>query len=177
MADQFRCHSGYCIESFRLCDGAIDCADRSDESDCGKSHPPPTFHETVGLFEERATIQCKNGDFACFAGEQCVSYTLVCDGHGDCQDFSDEANCSKFFTSHLNNLSISQLQPRHPNNSFTSLMSFPAAFIKIFSRLTASKNHELNLKSYHTDQTILQGKNFFLIIQNDQWSFELNADS
>lgn len=124
LADQFRCNSGYCIESFRLCDGAIDCFDRSDESDCGKSHPALTFHlnETVGFFYEHASIQCKNGEFACFAGEQCVSYTLVCDGHGDCQDFSDEANCSKFFTSRLNDLSISQLHC-YPNNLFSSLKS------------------------------------------------------
>lgn len=32
----FICHSGQCIESHLVCDNKADCADRSDELDCGE---------------------------------------------------------------------------------------------------------------------------------------------
>ena len=40
-------------------------------------------------------IQCQSNEFACTSGDQCVPFTLVCDGRKDCQDFSDEAACRK----------------------------------------------------------------------------------
>ena len=35
--DEFKCGTGQCINSNRRCDRIIDCPDRSDEVDCGKS--------------------------------------------------------------------------------------------------------------------------------------------
>ena len=32
----FVCHSGHCIESHLVCDNKADCADESDEMDCGE---------------------------------------------------------------------------------------------------------------------------------------------
>lgn len=35
-ATDFVCRSGHCIESYLVCDNKADCADESDEIDCGE---------------------------------------------------------------------------------------------------------------------------------------------
>ena len=35
-SDQFMCKDGRCIMQTKFCDGRLDCADNSDEIDCGK---------------------------------------------------------------------------------------------------------------------------------------------
>ena len=40
-------------------------------------------------------LECESGYFQCFHGG-CISSVKVCDSHIDCNDLSDEINCSKF---------------------------------------------------------------------------------
>ena len=94
--DQFKCNSGQCIESAQRCDRIVDCPDRSDENSCGKT-TRNSIANCVYLYFAPLGIQCQSGEFSCSSGNQCVPYSLVCDGRKDCQDFSDEANCRKFF--------------------------------------------------------------------------------
>lgn len=99
--DQFRCGSGQCIEGDRRCDRTVDCPDRSDESNCGKFPVRVcTFDFWLMVYPTSwicVGVQCKSGEFSCVSGDQCVPYSLVCDGRRDCQDFSDEAECRKCF--------------------------------------------------------------------------------
>ncbi|XP_074601466.1 uncharacterized protein LOC141855356 [Brevipalpus obovatus] len=61
-----------CIPKVKVCDGAQDCIDASDEADCENSCPGDSF-------------RCDNG--------KCIERRWVCDGFNDCSDFSDERGC------------------------------------------------------------------------------------
>lgn len=73
-----RCRSGECITASRKCNNFVDCADRSDESDC---------------IPEKIEVICNWEEFKCHDGKQCIPIELRCDKTNDCRDKSDEADC------------------------------------------------------------------------------------
>lgn len=77
---EFRCNSGECITTSRVCDGRKDCSDSSDESECGQKKP----------------LRCSYEEFKCHNAEKCIPREQKCDMHNDCTDKSDEADCEHF---------------------------------------------------------------------------------
>ena len=40
------------------------------------------------------SVNCSNGEFPCSTGDQCILASFVCDNETNCEDGSDEVNCT-----------------------------------------------------------------------------------
>lgn len=98
LADEFHCNNGLCLPPSYRCNGDDDCGDESDEQFCG------TFQLLMDVsclirFQESSTLAhgiaaCKSEEHLCPDG-RCIQQSWVCDGESDCEDGSDESNCSE----------------------------------------------------------------------------------
>ncbi|XP_059618932.1 putative vitellogenin receptor isoform X2 [Phlebotomus argentipes] len=78
---EFRCGSGECKTSSRVCNGHADCADGSDEAKCEEKD-----------FRKKG-VKCSFDEFRCSDGSMCISQENRCDLNRDCSDGSDEEDC------------------------------------------------------------------------------------
>ncbi|KAI1283114.1 Basement membrane proteoglycan [Halotydeus destructor] len=71
---QIKCRNGECVPRDAVCNGKVDCKDKSDETSCH--------------------VRCKYDEFKC-ESNQCIRKTNRCDDRLNCLDGSDERNCQK----------------------------------------------------------------------------------
>ncbi|ERE76788.1 sortilin-related receptor [Cricetulus griseus] len=87
LPNYFRCSSGTCVMDTWVCDGYRDCADGSDEEAC------PSLANTTAASTPTQRGRCDRFEFECHQPKKCIPNWKRCDGHQDCQDGQDEANC------------------------------------------------------------------------------------
>ncbi|XP_061614258.1 suppressor of tumorigenicity 14 protein homolog isoform X2 [Phyllopteryx taeniolatus] len=71
------CAKKVCVPKSSVCDGVVDCADRSDEVNCTRAH----------------LKGCPSSSYKCGNGKCVSKLNPECDGLKDCQDGSDELRC------------------------------------------------------------------------------------
>ncbi|XP_077971844.1 uncharacterized protein LOC144425918 isoform X2 [Styela clava] len=108
--ENFDCGDGMCIPASFVCDDEADCVDGEDEVNCtAKEHMVNKNADRMLLFAKlkvhlRFEVQgfsrllrikpCTESEFRCGNGD-CINRLFVCDHYGDCNDGSDEFNCTK----------------------------------------------------------------------------------
>lgn len=106
--------SKVCIRRTQLCDGYSDCPDGSDEENCPNSWVSSVLNKSDVVycddgrpyqrklacsgFIEKCKNSCSTCDeiyaFSCKSEKMCLPKSMVCDGKKDCNDGSDEIDCS-----------------------------------------------------------------------------------
>ncbi|KAL4225514.1 Low-density lipoprotein receptor-related protein 4 [Mactra antiquata] len=118
---QFKCEDdGTCVDKSWVCDKEVDCHDASDEASCGledlycgpheftcvqahrciplrkhcdKNNDCNDWEDEIGCDFLQSETRCRDGEFKCDHG-LCINSDWVCDGQIDCEDSSDEKNCT-----------------------------------------------------------------------------------
>ena len=113
----FECDDGRLGLTYQLCNGLIDCLDKSDENqhqhgfkcvavDSNKNCvlPQRNLRDNVAQCRDESDLCINNSCFQCFDQRLFVSSNQVCDGIFDCYDWSDECLCEKYLDFNLCNI-------------------------------------------------------------------------
>ncbi|XP_011298034.1 uncharacterized protein [Fopius arisanus] len=111
----FQCDSTRCIPVDWKCDGHVDCADQTDEIDCGECASPPVQY-SVNSKSKNQGIRDVIAKPTLHCGERrCMSPTHVCDGVLDCPWGQDERNCLRL-SERNGDIGKGRLQVYHAEN-------------------------------------------------------------
>jgi len=91
----FRCQGSWCLPMQGRCNGVDNCGDGSDEIGCETTWSVPAWLNLNEICREGANVVAGEQDdvqFFCNDGS-CTAVEGRCNGHNNCADGSDEANC------------------------------------------------------------------------------------
>ena len=113
----FQCDDGRLGLTYQLCNGLVDCLDKSDEiqhqhgfkcvavdSDRKCVLPQRNLHDNVAQCRDESDLCKHNSCFQCFDQRLLISSKQVCDGLFDCYDWSDECLCEQYLDFDLCNI-------------------------------------------------------------------------
>ena len=113
----FQCDDGRLGLTYQLCNGLIDCIDKSDEiqhhhgfkcvavdSNRKCILPQRNLHDNVAQCRDKSDLCINNSCFQCFDQRLFISSNQVCDGLFDCYDWSDECLCEQYLDVDLCNI-------------------------------------------------------------------------
>ena len=105
----FQCDDGRLGLTYQLCNGLVDCLDKSDEiqhqhgfkcvavdSEKKCVLPQRNLHDNVAHCRDESDLCINNPCFECFDQRLFISSKQVCDGLFDCYDWSDECLCEQY---------------------------------------------------------------------------------
>ena len=116
----FQCDDGRLGLTYQLCNGIVDCLDKSDEiqhqhgfkcvavdSEKKCVLPQRNLHDNVAQCKDESDLCINNPYFQCFDQRLFISSKQVCDGLFDCYDWSDECLCEQYLDFDLCNIRFS----------------------------------------------------------------------
>jgi hypothetical protein len=90
---QWTCGNKDCIRQTLRCDGFADCHDGTDEEECTTTTLLTTVTTKTATTVTTKPALCEANEWQC-RSKSCIRDALRCDGHPDCDDFSDELFCT-----------------------------------------------------------------------------------
>ena len=113
----FQCDDGGLGLTYQLCNGLVDCLDKSDEIQYQHGFkcvavdsnrkcvlPQQNLHDNVAQCRDESDLCINNSCFQCFDRRLFISPNQVCDGLFDCYDWSDECLCEQYLDFDLCNI-------------------------------------------------------------------------
>ena len=129
----FQCNDGRLGLTHQLCNGLVDCFDKSDEnqhehgfkcvavnSDRKCVLPQRNLHDNVAQCRDKSDLCNNNSCFQCFDQRLLISSKQVCDGLFDCYDWSDECLCEQYLDLDLCNIRFPSCNLSYANHNLNS---------------------------------------------------------
>ena len=159
----FQCDDGNLGLTHQLCDGIVDCLDKSDEiqhqygfkcvavdSNRKCVLPQRNLHDDVAQCRDKSDLCKNNSCFQCFDQRLLISSNQVCDGLFDCYDWSDECLCEQYLDLNLCNTRFSSCNLSSVDHNLNSNSNFD-------HKIIFNLNAEI-AKSTKTCQTRLENR-------------------